>query len=64
MNNNTIVLTFHKERDTKATRRYQEETEEGTRGAVGTLYVLREALENAFGDPIPESLTVTIESNG
>ena len=53
-----IVLTFTKDKETKNTARYQEDTEEGMAPKVGTLYVQQATL----GMPIPGTLTVTVET--
>ena len=52
-----LELSFERERETKNTVRYQEEAD-GKPPVVGTLYVQRWAL----GQPVPQWLTVTIES--
>lgn len=51
------TLAFVMERETKNTIRYQEEAN-GKPAVVGTLYVQRWAL----GQPMPQRLTVTIET--
>lgn len=53
-----LVLTFTKDKETKNTARYQEDTEDGMVAKVGTLYVQQATL----GTPIPGTLTVTVEA--
>jgi len=51
-----FTATFVKEKETKRTFRYMEETE-GQPPRIGTLYVQQWAL----GSPAPERLRVTVE---
>ena len=57
-----LELTFTYEKETKNTIRYREELGEFAHSsrdvAVGPLYVQKEAL----GEPIPQTLKVTIEA--
>lgn len=55
-----LKVEFAKERETRRTWRYQEVKGDAGEELVGTLYVKKFALENAFGRA-PERLTVTIE---
>jgi hypothetical protein len=59
MASKNITITFSFERETKNTIRYSEDmAAEDERPIVGTLYVLKSALD---ADP-PKKLTVTIKS--
>jgi len=54
-----VTLEFALERETKGTRRFQEQgVKDGERAVVGTLYVLKPTLET-LGNPT--TLKVTIE---
>lgn len=50
----SITLTFTHRNDTKGTRRYDEQVEDGAEAVIGSLYVKKHA-------NTPDTLTVTIE---
>lgn len=54
-----VKVEFAKDRETKRTWRYQEVKSDADEELIGTLYIKKFALENAFGRT-PERLTVTI----
>ena len=54
-----LKLTFKVEKDTKNTRRYQEETSDGP-PIIGTLYVQQWALRKLTGGDLPERVRVTV----
>lgn len=54
-----IEATFEKERETKGTWQFKEETAPGVRGTFGSLYVLKTKLAE-LGDP--DRLKVTVEA--
>ena len=54
-----IKVNFAFEKETKNTRKFEEQPESGVAPAIGTLYVQKHVLQG-LGDP--ERLTVTIEA--
>ena len=54
-----LELTFQVEKDTKNTRRYQEEAGDGP-PIIGTLYVQQWALRKLTDGDLPERVTVTV----
>ena len=62
---NKLELTFQVEKDTKNTRRYQEEASDGP-PIIGTLYVQQWALRKLTGGDLPDCMrvTVTVEERG
>ena len=54
-----LELTFKVEKDTKNTRRYQEEAGDGP-PIVGTLYVQQWALRKLTGGDLPDRVRVTV----
>ncbi len=54
-----LELTFQVEKDTKNTRRYQEEASDGP-PIIGTLYVQQWALRKLAGGDMPDRLRVTV----
>ena len=54
-----LELTFRVEKDTKNTRRYQEEAHDGP-PIIGTLYVQQWALRKLTGGDLPERVRVTV----
>jgi len=54
-----LELTFKVEKDTKNTRRYQEEAGDGS-PIIGTLYVQQWALRKLTGGDLPERVRVTV----
>ncbi len=54
-----LELTFKYEKDTKNTRRYQEETGDGP-PIIGTLYVQQWALRKLTGAELPDRVRVTV----
>ena len=54
-----LELTFKVEKDTKNTRRYQEEAADGP-PIIGTLYVQQWALRKLTGGDLPERVRVTV----
>ena len=54
-----LELTFKVEKDTKNTRRYQEEAGDGP-PIIGTFYVQQWALHKLTGGDLPERVTVTV----
>jgi len=54
-----LELTFQVEKDTKNTRRYQEEASNGP-PIIGTLYVQQWALRKLTGGDLPERVRVTV----
>ena len=54
-----LELTFKYEKDTKNTRRYQEETGDGP-PIIGTLYVQQWALRKLTGAELPDLVRVTV----
>ncbi len=54
-----LELTFKVEKDTKYTRRYQEEASDGP-PIIGTLYVQRWALRKLTGGDLPDRVRVTV----
>jgi hypothetical protein len=54
-----LELRFQVERDTKNTRRYQEEASDGP-PIIGTLYVQQWALRKLTGGGLPERVRVTV----
>ena len=58
-----LELTFKVEKDTKNTRRYQEEAGDGP-PIIGTLYVQQWALRKLTGGDLPERLRVTVTIGG
>ena len=54
-----LELTFKVEKDTKNTRRYQEEAGDGP-PIIGTLYVQQWALRKLTGGDLPDRLLVTV----
>ena len=54
-----LELTFKVEKDTKNTRRYQEEATDGP-PIIGTLYVQQWALRKLTGGDLPERVRVTV----
>ncbi len=57
-----LELTFKYEKDTKNTRRYQEETGDGP-PIIGTLYLQQWALRKLTGKDLPDRLRVTVTVN-
>ena len=59
-----ICVVFKTERQTKNTIRYAEMSHSllDAEKVVGSLYVQKEALDEAFSGVIPDQLKVTIES--
>ena len=53
----TLNVQFSKEKETKGTWRFKEDTEPGERGIVGSIYVLKSELEK-LGNP--QSILVMI----
>ena len=56
---NKLELTFQVEKDTKNTRRYQEEASDGP-PIIGTLYVQQWALRKLAGGSLPDRVRVTV----
>ena len=56
---NKLELTFTVEKDTKNTRRYQEEASDGP-PIIGTLYVQQWALRKLSGGSLPDRLHLTV----
>ena len=54
-----LELVFKVEKDTKNTRRYQEEAIDGP-PIIGTLYVQQWALRKLTGGDLPERVRVTV----
>lgn len=54
-----VTVTFEKEKDTKNTTRYKEVNDTDKRDVVGTLYVLKTAVEKLGS---PEKISVTISA--
>ena len=54
-----LELTFTVEKDTKNTRRYQEETGDGP-PIIGTLYIQQWALRKLTGGNLPDRVRVTV----
>ena len=54
-----LELTFQVEKDTKNTRRYQEEASDGP-SIVGTLYIQQWALRKLTGGDLPDRVRVTV----
>jgi hypothetical protein len=54
-----LELRFQVEKDTKNTRRYQEEASDGP-PIIGTLYVQQWALRKLTGGGLPERVRVTV----
>ena len=54
-----LGLTFKTEKDTKNTRRYQEEAGNGPT-IIGTLYVQQWALRKLTGGDLPDRVRVTV----
>ena len=54
-----LELTFKVEKDTKNTRRYQEEAGDGP-PIIGTLYVQQWALRKLTGGDLPDCVRVTV----
>jgi len=54
-----LELTFKAEKDTKNTRRYQEEATDGP-PIVGTLYIQQWALRKLTGGDLPDRVRVTV----
>lgn len=54
-----LELTFQFEKDTKNTRRYQEESADGPQ-IIGTLYVQQWALRKLTNGELPDRLKVTV----
>ena len=54
-----LELTFQVEKDTKNTRRYQEEASDSP-PIVGTLYVQQWVLRKRTGGDLPERVRVTV----
>jgi hypothetical protein len=54
-----LELCFKFEKDTKNTRRYQEETNDGP-SIIGTLYVQQWALRKLTGTDLPDRVRVTV----
>ena len=54
-----LELTFKFEKDTKNTRRYQEETGDNP-PVIGTLYLQQWALRKLTGADLPDRLRVTV----
>jgi hypothetical protein len=54
-----LELTFRYEKDTKNTRRYQEETGDEPL-IIGTLYLQQWALRKLTGKELPDRLRVTV----
>jgi hypothetical protein len=54
-----LELTFKVEKDTKNTRRYQEEAGDGP-PIIGTLYVQQWALRKLTGGDLPDRVRVTV----
>ena len=54
-----LELTFQVEKDTKTTRRYQEEANDGP-PIIGTLYVQQWALRKLSGGDLPDRVRVTV----
>jgi len=54
-----LELTFKVEKDTKNTRRYQEEAGDGP-PIIGMLYVQQWALRKLTGGDLPERVWVTV----
>ena len=54
-----LELTFKVEKDTKNTRRYEEETGD-TPPVIGTLYIQQWALRKLTGADLPDRVRVTI----
>ena len=57
---NRLELTFEVEKDTKNTRRYQEEASDGA-PIVGTLYVQQSALRKLTDGDLLDSVRVTVD---
>jgi len=54
-----LELVFTVEKDTKNTRRYQEETGDGP-PVIGTLYLQQWALRKLTGGNLPDRVRVTV----
>ena len=54
-----LELTFEVEKDTKNTRRYQEEASDSP-PVIGTLYVQQWALRKLTGGDLPDRVRVTV----
>lgn len=54
-----LELTFKFEKDTKNTRRYNEEPRDGP-PVIGTLYVQQWALKQMTGSNLPDRVRVTL----
>jgi len=55
---NSIILEFEKEKETKGTVRYKElDVAEGDRACIGTIYLIKDVLPK----PFPEKVKVTVE---
>jgi len=54
-----LELIFKFEKDTKNTRRYQEETGDGP-AIIGTLYIQQWALRKLTGTDLPDRVRVTV----
>jgi len=54
-----LELIFKVEKDTKNTRRYQEETGDGP-DIIGTLYIQQWALRKLTGTDLPDRVRVTV----
>jgi len=59
MESNELELVFTVEKDTKNTRRYQEEATDGP-PVIGTLYVQQWALRKLTGGRLPERVRVRV----
>jgi len=57
-----LELTFTVEKDTKNTRRFQEEASDSP-PVIGTLYVQQWALRKLTGGDLPDRVTVTVEEH-
>lgn len=58
-----IEVSFKVEKQTKNTIRYREfDSSLDLEKVIGTLYIQKDAIKEAFGGTIPDKLTVTIEA--
>lgn len=56
-----IIITGTLDRETKGTVRYAENTTDGARPTIGTIYILKDKIEKVSG-AWPASITVTVEA--
>lgn len=54
-----ISRTFTKEKETKGTVMYREDTNSDERGWIGTIYILKDKLPK----PFPNNITVSVSFN-